>query len=253
MSTPFIRTTLAALLVWAGLAMPVFGQPAPPPERSQLPRNELAPPGSAIGDAPGGMTPGADPFMLLENSRQVQADLNLSEDQIRRLGHSGQLFRSQLQELAHATDAASKTEMQRQIWTSRGAIARILDQQQLQRLQQIMLQIEGPCLAVNDPRFSQELDLSEAQLTTMATTCRQVATEMRAAFRPPTASEEPCSAMYANRDRLEGLRAQGRLRVVALLSSSQQRRLEDMQGRELALEPLVPPQCAGRKMTPHDS
>ena len=253
MSTPSIRTALAALLVWAGLAMPVFGQPAPPPEQSQLPKNELVPPGAAIGDAPGGMMPGADPFMLLENSRQVQTDLELSEDQIRRLGHSGQLFRTQLQELAHATDAAAKSEMQRQIWTSRGAIARILDRQQLQRLQQIMLQIEGPCLAVNDPRFSQELDLSEAQLATMATTCRQVAAEMRAAFRPPTAGEEPCSALYANRDRLEGLRTQGRLRVVALLSSSQQRQLQKMQGRELALEPLVPPQCAGRKMTPHDS
>lgn len=61
--------------------------------------------------------PGADPFMLLENSRQVQADLDLSEDQIRRLGHSGQLFRTQIQELAHAIDAAAKSEMQRQIWT----------------------------------------------------------------------------------------------------------------------------------------
>lgn len=253
MSTPFIRTTIAALLVWAGLAMPVFGQPAPPPERSQLPKNELVPPGSAIGDTPGGMMPGADPFMLLENSRQVQADLDLSEDQIRRLGHSGQLFRSQLQELAHATDAASKSEMERQIWASRGAIAKILDRQQLQRLQQIMLQIEGPCLAVNDPRFSQELGLSEAQLTAMNNTCRQVATEMRAAFRPPAPGEEPCSAIYANRDRMEGLRAQGRARVVALLSSSQQRRLQDMQGRDLALEPMVPPQCAGRKMAPRDS
>lgn len=253
MSIPFSRAAIAVLLMWAGLSMPVYGQPAPPPEHGQLPKNELVPPGAAIGETPGGMMPGADPFMLLENSRQVQADLDLSEDQIRRLGHSGQLFRNQLQELAHATDAAAKSEMQRQIWTSRGAIAKILDRQQLQRLQQIMLQIEGPCLAVNDPRFSQELDLSETQVTSMATTCRQVAMEMRAAFRPPTVGEEPCTALYANRDRLEGLRAQGRSRVVALLSTSQQRRLQDMQGHELTLEPLVPPQCTGRKMAPHDN
>lgn len=244
MTTSVTRGLAAIFLLWIGLAPPAFVQPLSPPDRNQLSPNEFVPPGAGIGDVPGGMMPGSDPFMLLENSRQVQADLGLSEDQIRRLGHSGQLFRTQLQELAHATDESSKAEMQRQIWTSRGAIAHLLTPEQLQRLQQIMLQIQGPCLAVNDTRFGQDLGLGEAQLQKMASVCRQVAADMREIFRPTAPGEDPCASLHANRARIEQIRAEGQTRVVAVLSPSQQRKLQDMRGRELALEPVMPPQCS---------
>lgn len=61
MLIPFSRAAIAALLMWAGLSMLVYGQPAPP-EHGQLPKNELVPPGAAIGETPGGMMPGADPL-----------------------------------------------------------------------------------------------------------------------------------------------------------------------------------------------
>ena len=244
MTTFVSRSIIAVSVLWACLVSPAFVQPMPPPDGGQqLPNDEFAAPGAGIGNAPGGMMPGADPFMLLENSRQVQADLGLSEDQIRRLGHSGQLFRTQLQELAHATDESSKAEMKRQIWTSRGAIARILNPEQLQRLQQIMLQIEGPCLAISDPRFSRDLGLDETQLREMTTVCREMAKDMRDAFRQPESGEDPCVALRANRARIERFRAEGQAQVIALLSGSQQRRLRDMQGRKLVLDPVMPPQC----------
>lgn len=244
MNASVSQRPLATLLLWVCLAQPAFAQPLSPPDRNQLPRDEFVPPGAGISDAPGGMMPGADPFMLLENSRQIQADLRLSEDQIRRLSHSGQLFRTQIQELAHATDASSKAEMRRLIWTSRGAIAHLLTPEQLQRLQQIMLQIQGPCLAVNDSRFSQDLGLSDAQLRKMATACRQMAEDMREAFRPPALGEDPCVSLRANRARIERIRTDGQARVAALLSLSQQQKLEQMKGRKLALDPVTPPQCS---------
>lgn len=243
MITSVPRSLIVTLLLWTCLTPPAFAQAIPPPDRNQLSRDEFVPPGAGINDVPGGMMPGSDPFMLLEHSRQVQADLGLSEDQIRRLSHSGQLFRTQLQELAHATDQSSKTEMRRQIWTSRGAIAHILTPEQLRRLQQIMLQVEGPCLAANDPRFSQDLGLSETQARKMAVTCRQVAMDMREMFRPPAPGEDPCITLRANRTRIELLRAEGQAQVVALLSTPQQRRLQEMQGRKLVLDPMMPPQC----------
>lgn len=247
------RLALVAGLLSACVAGSVVAQPASPgPERNQLPSNEFAQPGASVSEAPGGMTPGSDPFMLLENSHEVQTDLGLNQDQIRRLGHSGQLFRTQLQDLAHATDESSKAEMKRQIWMSRGAIARILTADQLNRLQQIMLQIEGPCLAVNDERFSRDLDLSQAQTQKMAATCREVAGNMRTAFRPSTAGEDPCLALRANRARIDQLRADGQVRVNELLSTTQQRRLVEMQGRKLVLEPMMPPQCQ-RSETPSGS
>ena len=243
MTASLPQSLIATVLLWTCLAQPAFVQPAPPQDRNQLPPNELAPPGAGTSDVPGGMTPGSDPFMLLQNNSQVQADLGLSEDQIRRLSHSGQIFRTRLQELAQATDASSKAEMQRHIWTSRGAIAHLLTPEQLRRLQQIMLQIQGPCMAVSDPRLSQDLGLGETQLRTMAIACRQVAADMREVFRPASPNEDPCVSLHANRARIEQVRMEGQARVVALLSESQQHRLREMQGRGLALDPVMPPQC----------
>jgi hypothetical protein len=248
------RSIIVAFLLWACLTPSAFAQAIPPQDRVQLPPNEFAPPGAGSNDAPGGMMPGADPFMLLENNRQVQVDLGLSEDQIRRLSHSGQLFRSQLQELARATNVSSKAEIERQIWTSRDTIVHLLTPEQLQRLQQIMLQIHGPCLAISDTHFSQDLGLSEMQLQKMVATCRQVTMNMREAFRPPPSGEDPCLTLRTNRAQLEQLRTEGQARVVALLSAPQQRRLQEMQGRKLTLEPVMPPQCDHRmNMVPPDS
>jgi len=246
MTASLPQSLIATVLLWTCLAQPAFVQPAPPQDRNQLPPNELAPPGAGVSDVPGGMTPGSDPFMLLQNNSQVQADLGLSEDQIRRLSHSGQTFRTRLQELAQATDASSKAEMQRQIFVSRNVISQILTPEQLQRLQQIMLQIEGPCLAVNDPRFSQELGLSETQLQKMTTTCRQLVGEMQKVFRPPAPGEDPCASLRANRAQIEQIREEGQARVVALLSAAQQDNLQEMQGRKLTIEPVMPPQCGRR-------
>lgn len=246
MTASLPRSLIATVLLWTCLAQPAFVQPAPPQDRNQLQPNELAPPGAGVSNVPGGMTPGSDPFMLLQNNSQVQADLGLSEDQIRRLSHSGQLFRTRLQELAQATDASSKAEMQRHIWTSRGAIAQLLTPEQLQRLQQIMLQIEGPCLAVNDPRFSQDLGLSEIQLQKMTATCRQVVVEMQKVFRPPAPGEDPCASLRTNRAQIEQIRTEGQARVVAVLSAAQQDNLQQMQGRKLTLDPVMPPQCSRR-------
>lgn len=248
------RGIIVAFLLWACLTPSAFAQAIPPQDRVQLPPNEFAPPGAGSNDAPGGMMPGADPFMLLENNRQVQVDLGLSEEQIRRLSHSGQLFRSQLQELARATNVSSKAEIERQIWTSRDTIVHLLTPEQLQRLQQIMLQIHGPCLAISDTHFSQDLGLSEMQLQKMVATCRQVTMNMREAFRPPALGEDPCITLRASRAQIEQLQTEGQARVAALLSAPQQRRLQQMQGRKLTLEPVMPPQCDHRmNMVPPDS
>jgi hypothetical protein len=236
---------VAVILLSAVISMTAYGQPAPQQigDRNQLARDEFAPPGERIVDAPGGMSPGSDPFMLIENSRQVQVDLGLSADQIRRLGDSGQLFRTQIAELAHGTNPSSRADMERHKWTSRGAIARILTPEQLRRLQEIMLQIEGPCLTVSDQRLGQDLGLSGEQVERMRSACQQLSRDMGQAFQMPESRGDRCVMLRANRERIERVRMEGQTRVLALLSGHQRRTLQSMAGRELALEPVMPPEC----------
>jgi hypothetical protein len=227
------------------IALPAAAQPLALTPTAQLPRDEFARPGAGIDGAPGGMLPGADPFMLLANSREVQRDLRLDEDQILHLRRTDQMFRTQLDELAHSPGASAQREAKREIWTDRGAIAKILMPEQLSRLNQIMLQIEGPCMVLHDKRMLDELGVEANQEQQLEGACSELGREIRRAFRPPAPGEDPCRGLEANRMRIGKIRARGRTRVLALLSSQQRRTLERMQGAKLVLEPMMPPECRG--------
>jgi hypothetical protein len=215
----------------------------PPSDYSELPRSELIPPHPSKAELPGGLLPGSDPFTLLENDRTVQADLGLTEDQRRHLADTGVLFRSRLAELAQAGDAASRAEMERLEWTSRGAIARILTPRQLERLREIMLQLQGPCLAAGDPMLAETLHLSREQSQAIQAACRQIGQDMRTTFRAPPSGSKRCSVLLGNRVRIDRVRANGEARVLALLTAEQRDALDRMKGRTLALEPPMPAGC----------
>src|ERR1019366_9624647 len=154
---------------FVGMALLVPTQAAAQPApfnslpRGMLPRQQDHMPGPLMGEAPGGELPGADPLQLLLNSFEVQHELRLTEAQIGRLQLAARNFRTQMQALTAPPPGTAMDQAQaaiaRQMTDTRGMIARELAPEQLARLQQIMLQIEGPCLAMVDNQVGQHIGL----------------------------------------------------------------------------------------------
>ena len=259
------QVAFAGLAVMALFSMATGGgaQPAPPgspgqgpagaerrpdpPPREQMPRPEWEVPGPMLAEAPGAQMPGADPFHLLLNSTEVQSDLGLTQDQLERLARAARNFRTKLQELSYPRPGVPKEQaqsaIQSHVMDTRGMIARELNPEQLARLQQIMLQLEGPCLAVVDPQLGQQLSITRDQGRAIGEVCRARAAQMRQAFHPPASKTDVCAQMAVNRDQIELIRARSDEQVMTLLSPQQKSMFVRMTGRRINLQPPMPPEC----------
>ena len=242
---PFVLLGATAAIVIAHAAI-AQERPAPSP-RQMMPRPEFQAPGPMMADSPGAQMPGADPFQLLENSTEVQKDMGLTPAQLARLRRASANFRTRLQELSYPKPGVSqettRLEIQSHIHDTRNMIARELTPAQLARLQQIMLQLEGPCLAIIDQPAGEQLKLTSQQTLAITQACEARSTQMRQAFEPPRPRSNICSTMAANRDRMEKIRGRADGEILALLEPSQKAMFVRMSGRKLQLTPPMPPEC----------
>src|SRR5215203_1147576 len=193
------------------IAYPAMAQERPAPlPRQMMPRPEFQAPGPMMSDSPGAQMPGADPFQLLENSTEVQKDMGLTTAQLARLQRASANFRTKLQELSYpkpgVSEETTRLEIQAHIHDTRNMIARELTPAQLARLQQIMLQLEGPCLAIIDQPAGEQLKLTNQQTLTISNACEARSAQIRQAFEPQRPGGNFCSTMAANRDRVEAIR-----------------------------------------------
>jgi hypothetical protein len=212
-----------------------------------LPRQQGEMPGPLIGEVPGAELPGADPFQLLLNSFEVQHELKLTQDQLHRLQLAARNFRTQAQALTSPSPGSpperTHTAIEIQMMDTRAMIARELQPEQLARLQQIMLQLEGLCLAIADSQIGQSLGLLDDQWHRLRTVCEDRMQQMRASFQPMAVGQDECQVAANNRARIEAIRAKSDEQALAVLSPRQRAQLEGMQGRHMNLEPPVPPEC----------
>jgi hypothetical protein len=212
-----------------------------------MPRPEGDLPGSLMPGAPGAQLPGADPFHLLMNSTEVQAELGLTKLQLAGLEKAARNFHTQLAALLAPRPGVSpeqaQADLQAHVESARGMVARELRPQQLARLHQIMLQLEGPCLAAIDPQARMQLRITPEQAARIDQACRARAMQMRDAFRPPGNGADFCAMIAANRERIEKVRSAADQRIAAILSPQQNAAFEHMVGKRISLEPPQPPQC----------
>lgn len=238
-----VGAVLAAMIVGHAVAQE---RPAPPP-RQMMPRPEGQAPGSMMSEAPGAQMPGADPFQLLENSTEVQKDMGLTADQLARLNRASRNFRTRLQELSSPKPGVSpdqaRAEIERHVMDTRGMIARELTPTQLARLQQIMLQLEGPCLAIIDQDVGEQLSLTARQKQAIGKACEARSLQMRQTFEPQSAERNFCTTMAANRDRVELIRSRADDEILKLLEPVQRAMFLRMSGKKIYLTPPMPPEC----------
>lgn len=238
----FFGVVVASIVAGSVLAQDRLAQP-----REMMPRPEFQAPGSMMSDAPGTQMPGADPFHLLQNSVEVQEDLGLNKDQLARLNRASRNFRTRLQELSNPASSVShenaRIEIESHIQDTRGMIARELTPNQLARLQQIMLQLEGPCLANIDRLVSQQLGLTIQQNQALSNACQARSKQMQQTFQSPGAGDNFCTAMAINRARVEQVRSRADGEILKLLEPAQKAALLRMSGKKLHLTPPMPPEC----------
>lgn len=147
-------------------------------------------PGGGFGGPGGGMGRMGGSLMLLR-SEQVQQELKLTDDQKTRLQQLGEKLRTEMRErfasLSNLSDEQRRArmnemreQMQKEAETREAEtfkqIAEILQPEQLKRLKQIQLQLEGPS-ALRRPEVAEAIGLSADQKAQL----EQLATESQAA------------------------------------------------------------------------
>jgi hypothetical protein len=235
---------LAVGAIW-NIAAFAQGGPFPPSSRPELPPPGFGPPpGGPIGAGmPGAAMPGADPLQLLLNSGQVQAELGLTPHQLQNLNEVAAHNRNKLEEVQPGRSDQTPIDLQRERETINLMIQRELNDNQRKRLDEIMLQLEGPCMAIMDRQIARKLGISPDQGPILAKACEGKHEQIRSAFKPPSRGEDPCSAMAENRARIEQIRARADHDITAMLRPEQQSELAVMMGQKIHLEPPMPPNC----------
>lgn len=243
---------IALILLMASL--PLFAQPAPPPGGPDFsggqiqPRDAQRPP--APGEAPGGGRPNADPMEMLINSAELQAELKIEPDQLSHLKSIAHEFRSRQFELLQQLQAgpekarAARAALDAHMEMGRAMIARVLKRRQLDRLQQIMMQVGGACLALRDENVSQALSIDPSQMRRIMAACQK----MQQAGAPIPAGvgpREACAAMRQAKEAYDAVRGQVEAEMATILSGGQTAALHAMEGEPFAMTPPAPPGCQG--------
>lgn len=241
-----------ALVMIAALASSVHSAQAPGGRRPMA----FGPGGFGGFGGMGGMaqSPSAMWGTLLR-SEKVQKELELVDDQKAKLKEIGDKATARMREafsgggdFRNLTDEQRRerfAEMQKKAQAmaeeTKKAISDVLLPHQLERLDQIALQMLG-VRALEDKEVQQELGLTEDQKQQMQKAREQMAEKMRAMFAP--GADRPENP----RERIESLRKETEQSVLAVLTAGQKEKFEKMKGPkfDLGFAELFP-RMPGRK------
>lgn len=212
-------------------------------EPMAIPQNSQNIPGAMSHQAPGANMPGADPFQLLMNSREVQADLRLTETQLHHLSSISGNFRTQIRE----SSFRSEREIQQQTQSGQQLINRILDSAQIDRLRQIMLQLEGDCGILTDKRTLHDLEIEpdSPQFRQISTICQNLDARIRALanIANRTYPADSCMAMTVTWRQTRGIKDAAKKQIAQGMTEFQSNTLKAMKGRPLTGAFTKPPLC----------
>jgi hypothetical protein len=242
-SDSYQRIGLIGFLI-IGLAVSPYGNSAGDDSPRTLPRNAdlLPPPSPGAGMLPGGMAPGSDPYHILMNSHEVQEDLKMTETQIRHLSRNDGGFLTKPRNTANSNPQA----LQAQIAEDQNKIARVLSPEQLNRFKEIMLQVGAPCsVLTQDPEEAAKIQLSPVQSSQIGGMCQNLREQMRGLAEAANRDHpnDPCAVRAAVMEQEPKLKLQLTKDVEGVLTDAQQKAYLAIQGRQLSLTRVSPPEC----------
>jgi len=213
---------------------------------STMPRREME--GPPPGDMPGGGRPNADPVAMLINSSRLQAELKIDKTQLRELTRiEGPFLTRRAEIMQRMRDdpkqaEAARSELRAHLEMGRAMVARVLTPPQLDRLQQIMMQVGGVCVAVHDENVSLALSIDPSQMRRIATACEKMREAVMSV--PRNASPKAfCAAFMEGERAYEAKRGEVDAEVAGILSEAQLASLKAMEGESFQIDPPYPPQC----------
>jgi len=238
---PLFRSRAAraggVFLCLALAAQSVIAQPAPPRDGQRPPP----------GEGPGGGRPNVDPIELLLTNKSLQAELRIEPDQLKRLKTAARELQNRQSEPAQQPNAGpemmgreSQGAMRAHMEMGRAMISRVLNRKQLDRLQQVMMQVGGICPAMRDENVSRALALDPSQMRRIADACQRAQASVATAG--PSGAMDVCAAQRQAQAR-EAARVAADAEVEAILSGGQVATLRALEGKPFVLVPATAPEC----------
>lgn len=236
-ASKLINLTLASLLV-AVCAIPT---------EAQTPNESRMPDATTMQSLPGAARPGSDPLQLLQ-LEEVQKELKLTDAQIEQLKKISDQAHSQVTQSQRSRGTMKQTALTRGVETTREEVASVLKPNQLERLRQVLLQVNGwsPEPAGTRTRGTNRPDplrISSEQQKKLVSVNEQGQQQLRSNFTRTrsTNAQEICNTIMSNRERMQPIREEKKEQVLASLSSEQRTTLDKLKGETFELQPPTCP------------
>ncbi len=223
------RMAIVALLAGAMVGL-TFAQPPAGGRRGQGGQ----PPGPPVG-APMMFARGGPMLMLgLFRNPQVQKELKLTEEQRTKLEQLGEQLREKFRGLGQELRNLSPEEREKRLESLNAEVekelAKILNEQQLKRLRQISLQVEG-LAALGRPSIAKEVGITEEQQAKIREILREAAEKRRAIFQ-----QGPTGDPQARFQEMQKIRQWVDEQIEKLLTERQKKRWRELIGEPFKFE-----------------
>ncbi len=203
------------------------------------PREENLPSPSLMG-LPGAARQGADPLQLLQVNK-VQQELKLTEAQVAKLGEiSSKVHAAATSELGvpgDRTEAQIRESIEKSVTEARDQVAEVLDEGQLNRFKEIVLQVLG-WGALADREIAETLQLSKDQQEKVGKLAQESAEKMRGGFEVPRSGDpaERKKVMEANAGKMDAIFGDADSTAESVLTAEQRVTLETLRGKPFELD-----------------
>jgi hypothetical protein len=152
-------------------------------------------------------------------------------------------FRTELNELSHADDTKeAQRRIHEHINAGQDGIARVLTTNQIARLRQILLQVNGPCSVLEDQKLSAALQITNKQKSKIENICSEWTRKVRKVppERDKTNNKEESIREKIRKERKKMQQELDRLNknILDLFLEEQKTIYKKTLGRRLKLQPL---------------
>jgi Spy/CpxP family protein refolding chaperone len=201
---------------------------APPPGRRGM---------RGMMGGPGGPGMGSMGLLFLLRSEKVQKELQLTDNQKTKLEDADGEFREQMRDLFPSlqdlSDEERRTKMNEFQEKVEKKLGEILEPKQLERLDQIQLQVQGP-MALTTPKVSKALEITDEQKEKIQSKLEEMQTKMGELFGSlrDLSPEERREKMPEMRDKMQQISKETGDQMLVLLTPEQRDKFDKMKGEK---------------------
>jgi Spy/CpxP family protein refolding chaperone len=179
---------------------------------------------------PGGGGRGPVSMARLATIDKVQDVLKLSDEQKEKIKKINDDVREEMRKAFQ--DGGGRESMQKLGESSAKKLNEVLDEGQQKRLMGILIQLQGAG-AVNDPAVAKELNITDDQKSKLAEAREENMKAMQGAF---AGGRDQNGSREEMRSKMDKLREEANKKVMALLTSEQQQKLESLKGEKVDID-----------------